>query len=465
MSNFAGLSTGYTALVAHRRRIDVISENIANIDTPGYHRQTVQLESLAAPKSIGFWAGKRDTGGGVDVRSISRAGSSLLEDNARRAISVADQMSTEEDVMLQIEDAVSGLSDQGIRAEFDALWNAFDDLASLPEDLGVRRVTLERAEAVGRSLRSAAKSLNTLHLTQMATAEVQVSRINELANSIAALDRQIIGGAASGAAPNGLIDQRDLMVGEMASLIDVSAVPESDGQISITIDGFLVVGDGRSRPVRYESQPAPLGDATGLSVSSLVGGDGRVLTPSGGSLGGLIGAANTLIRHERQALDDLAVFTANTVNAIHSSGVALDGTTGHDLFEVTTGAIDIRISADLEGHPERLAAAEVGAGVLDETNARALADLSEDPDGPSARVGHLIDTLSVRVSAAVARSAAAEKSADQATGLAEASGGVSLDQELTDLITAQRSYEAAARLITAADQMLQTLMTTGLVGR
>jgi flagellar hook-associated protein 1 FlgK len=150
-------------------------------------------------------------------------------------------MSTEEDVMLQIEDAVSGLSDQGIRAEFDALWNAFDDLASLPEDLGGRRVTLERAEAVGRSLRSAAKSLNTLHLTQMATAEVQVSRINELANSIAALDRQIIGGAASGAAPNGLIDQRDLMVGEMASLIDVSAVPESDGQISITIDGFLVV--------------------------------------------------------------------------------------------------------------------------------------------------------------------------------------------------------------------------------
>ena len=58
MSNFAGLSTGYTALVAHRRRIDVISENIANINTPGYHRQTVELDSLAAPSTIGFWAGK-----------------------------------------------------------------------------------------------------------------------------------------------------------------------------------------------------------------------------------------------------------------------------------------------------------------------------------------------------------------------------------------------------------------------
>ncbi len=465
MSNFAGLSTGYSALVAHQRRIAVVSENIANINTPGYHRQSVELESAASPKTVGFWSGTLDTGGGVQVKSINRAGSAILDDNARRSTSVAEQMAAEESIMLQIEDAIGGLADQGIRAEFDALFNGFDDLANMPEDLGVRRVTLELAEAVSRSLRSAAGQLNVLHQTQSETIVVQVSRVNELAESIAALDSQIIGAQSAGATPNALYDQRDQMVDELSSLVGISSVPENDGQVSITVDGYLLVGDGRSRPISYTLEPAPPGDSTGLGVSNIVAGDGRVLSPTGGTLGGLVHATNEMIRTDSQALDELAIFLADEVNAIHSTGVGLDGSTGHDLFEVPTGAVDIRLSGDLDGHPERLAAASAGAGALDESNARALASLAEDPNGPSAKVSHLIDTLSVRVSASVSRSQAAQNSADHATGLADSSGGVSLDQELTELIMAQRSYEAAARIVTAIDQMLQTLMTTGLVGR
>lgn len=465
MSNFAGLSTGYSALLAHRRRIDVVSENIANINTPGYHRQSAQLESLAGPKVSGFWSGSRDTGGGVQVTGINRSGSALLEDNARTTSSVAQRMNIEQDVMLRIEDAIGGLADRGIRAELDEMWNGFDDLANLPEDLGVRRVTLERAEAVGRSLRSAAKELNTLHADQLQTLEVQVSRVNALAGSIAELDKQIIGSQAGGASPNALFDQRGLMVDELASLIDISAIPETDGQVSITVDGYLLVGDGRSRPVDFELQPAPPGDTTGLGTVQLVSGDGRELRLSGGSIGGLVSASNDLIRDDRVLLDELAVDVATQVNALHSTGVGLDGSTGFDLFVVPTGAIDIRITDDLSGRPERLTAASTGAGVFDESNARAIADLADDPNGPSSKAGALIDSLSVRTSAAVSRAEASGNSADYAAGLSESTSGVSLDQELTELITAQRSYEAASRIITTVDGMLQTLMGMGLVGR
>ncbi len=465
MSNFSGLSTGYSALLAYQRRINVVSENIANINTPGYHRQSVELESLAAPRTVGFWSGRLDTGGGVQVKAINRAGSSILEGNARRSVSVAKQMETEASIMLQVEDAIGGLSDRGIRAELDAMWNGFDDLANLPEDLGVRRVTLERADAVARSMQSAAKELDSLHQGQLATAEVQVSRVNELASSIAALDQQIIGAQSSGASPNALFDQRGQMINELSTLVGVNVQPEGDGQVSITLDGYLLVAEGRSRSITFQVEPAPPTDSTGLSVIGVVASDGRVLEPSGGSLGGLVHAANSLIRGDREALDNLAVAIADGVNALHRSGVGLGGATGYDLFTVPTGAVDIRLSDDLDGYPERLAAGSVGAGALDESNARALANLGDDPDGPTGAVSELIDSLSVRVSAASSRALAAKSSADYATGLADTSSGVSLDQELTELITAQRSYEAAARLITAADQMLQTLMSTGLVGR
>lgn len=465
MSNFAGLSTGYSALLAHKRRIDVISENIANVNTQGYHRQTAELNSIAAPRALGFWSGSLDTGGGVEITNIGRAGSSLLETNARIATSTAAQMEAEEAVMIQIEDAIAGLADSGIRAELDAMWNGFDDLANLPEDLGVRRVTLERAEAVARSLRSAAGQLDRLHEDQVATARVQVSRVNELAGSIAAFDRQIISAQGSGSSPNALYDQRDLMVNELASLASISTVPDSDGQVSITLDGYLLVGDGNARPISFDIQPAPSGDATGLSVISLYGVDQRELDPKGGSLGGLMNAANTLIRADREGLDEIAVDVADQVNAIHSSGFGLDGSSGTDLFVVPTGAIDMRLTDELAGHPERLAAGAAGAGALDESNARAIAELAEKSDGPSAKVSEYINSLSVRVSAATSRSEAARGSESYASGLADASSGVSLDQELTELITAQRAYEAASRIITTADEMLRTLMTTGLVGR
>lgn len=465
MSNFAGLSTGYSALLAHRRRIDVISENIANVNTPGYHRQTAELSSVAAPRAVGFWAGNLDTGGGVQVNGIERAGSSLLERNARDSMSVASQMATEESVMLQIEDAVGGLADQGIRYELDAMWNGFDDLANLPEDLGVRRVTLERVESVARSLRSAAKQLDTLHAGQVETAAVQVSRINELADSVAALDRQIIAAQTTGSSPNSLYDQRDLMISEMAELSEIQVVAEGDGQVSITLDGYLLVGDGRSRPVSFDIQPAPAWDSTGLSVITMVGVDGRSLDPVSGSLGGLFNAANNLIRDDRAALDDIAVDLATQVNDVHSAGVGLDGSSGTDLFVVPTGAVDIRVTDEMSGHPERLAAAAAGEGDLDESNARAMADLADDPDGPSSKVAHFIDSLNVRVSASTSRADAAEGSSAYASSLADSAGGVSLDQELTELIISQRAYEAASRLITTADEMLRTLMTTGLVGR
>lgn len=465
MSNFAGLSTGYSALQAHKRRLDVISENIANINTPGYHRQTVELESIAGPRTVGFWSGSNDVGGGVQVKGLVRAGSALLENSAQRASSVAGGLAVEEDVMMQIEDAIGGLADRGIRTELDSLWNGFDDLANLPEDLGVRQVTLEKAEAVARTVRSAAQELDRLHEGQVSTVEVQISRVNELGNSIAALDQQVIAAQAAGAAPNSLLDQRGQMITELASLVSIDVHPESDGQVSINIDGYLLVGNGQHRPVSFAEISAPPGDATGLSQVNFVGVDGRPLQPTGGSIAGLMNATNALVRADREALDEVAVEIATAINALHSAGVGRDGSTGFDLFEVPTGAIDMKVSDDLEGNPERLAAASAGGGVYDESNARSIADLADDPDGPSAKVAAMIDSISVRTSAAISRSEAAENSATYAAGLSDSSSGVSLDQELTELITAQRSYEAAARIVTSVDEMLRTLMSTGLVGR
>jgi flagellar hook-associated protein 1 FlgK len=118
------------------------------------------------------------------------------------------------------------------------------------------------------------------------------------------------------------------------------------------------------------------------------------------------------------------------------------------------------------GQAEKIAAAGPGAGVLDNTNARDMAALADAVDGPLGLFSEMVGSLAARAATANASADASDAASTQATNLAMASGGVSLDEELTDLITAQRSYEAAARLMTTIDEMLQTLVnSTGLVGR
>ena len=464
MGDFSSLNIAYTGLNAHQKRISVIGENIANVDTPGYHRQRVQLSPIDN-HSVGLITGVNRTGGGVEITDIARMRNQILSEHARHQSGVASSRARTADTLQQLEQTVGGLNPGGIHDQMTALFNSFDDLSGAPEDPATRGIVLQRAENVAQGFARTVSGINQLRDRTISSATDTVRSINSISEQIAVLDVEVAGAIAVDADPNTLLDKRDLLVSELSSLAAVDVIQSEDGQVTVSLDGYLLVTNGRSNSIAIEtSADAALG-ALGYAKVAVVNPGGRELSIGGGALAADMAAIAQLIPDGRRQIDAVALELANQVNAAHRAGVGLDASTGLDMFAIGPEG-QLTVSADVAGQPAKLAAAAAGSGQLDNSNARLLAQLADIPTGPLAVLVESVGTMAATVASATGSAEAAQAASAQAESLALAAGGVSLDEELTDLITAQRSYEASARLMTAIDEMLQTLINrTGLVGR
>ncbi|MEZ5409098.1 MAG: flagellar hook-associated protein FlgK [Acidimicrobiales bacterium] len=464
MGNFGGLQVAYTGLNAHHKRIDVISENIANVNTEGYHRQRVELRSIDQA-SVGLFSGRVGAGGGVDYSQVTRLRNQILSTAARDQANNAATRTRQADLLQRIEDIVGGLDPGGLHDKLTALFNSFDDLANAPEDSAIREVVLRQADNVAQAFTRTTAAIDQLRDQEHASLVDTVRAVNALTEQIAADDVALLSAVNSDAQPNSLLDGRDLKVAKLAKLIDADVVELPNGQTSISVDGQLVVSAGKSTPLTVAVENDPALAPLGYDKIKVVGTTGRELRIASGEVGASLDALANGIPEQRRAIDALIADLADQVNTVHRGGQGADGSTGLDLFRVGINTGELTVSTDVNGHPEKLAAARLGAGAFDDGNARALAQLGESTTGPVTVFSNAVGVLAAKVASATSVADAAQVASEQATSLAQSAGGVSLDQELTDLITAQRAYEASARMITAIDEMLQTLIhSTGRVG-
>lgn len=464
MSDFSALNAAVTGLNAHRRRIDIISQNIVNAETPGYHRQVTELRAVESGQP-GLFTGSPGEYGGVES-SVSRRWDQILDTNAKKEGGRAASLEAQAEAMRAIEQNIGAFGDTGLAGRLQQMFNSFDDLANDPSDLAVRNVVLGNAETVASALNLEGAAIDTAHQGAAERAKALVQQLNGLASSIAELDRSIVAGVASGDDPHGLIDQRDRLATELTGLVNVELSYENDGQIRLSLNGHNLVSDGQSRPVTLASTPDPTLAPFGYQRLSLQSGSGRNLELRAGSIHGVLTVANELAPQQRAALDAVAADIVTTVNALHSTGTGLDGSTGNNLFDPAgVTALTFAVSADVAGQPRRLAASD-GSGALDNSVALGIAALATDPNGPSANHAQMLTDLGNRVRLLTNSADTAALASGRANKALQAEVGVSLDEELADLVSAQRAYEASARMISAIDEMLDTLINrTGLVGR
>ncbi len=463
MSNFSALNAAVTGLHAHRQRIDVIGENIANINTPGYHRQLTDLTPVRNGRA-GLFSGPGGEHGGVDA-SVRRRWDSLLESNVNRQQSRASSLGAQAAAMENLEGELGALGG-GLAAKLQELWDGFDDLANNPDDPAVRNVVLGNASAVAAALNRDGTAIDDARRNAAANAEILVGRINELASSIAELDTAVLTGSAGGSVPSGVLDQRDRLITELSSLVNIDVVYQENGQAHLSIDGHNLVSNGQSKDLQLTTSPDAALGTLGYDRISLATPAGRALNPTGGMLHGALQLANDVIPEQRAALDEVAASIVTTVNALHQAGTGLDGSTGNSLFDPAgVTATSFALSADVAGQPDRLAASD-GSGALDNSVALAIAALGTDPTGPSSVQADFIANLGNRVKTLSDRSETASLGAQYAQNANQSQVGVNLDEELADLVIAQRAYEASSRMISAVDEMLDVLINrTGLVGR
>ena len=327
------LNVGTRALQANQVALQTAGHNIANVNTKGYSRQTVVLQTIAGQFSGGGYVGN-----GVGVLTIQRNYSAFLTQQSALAGSTASADIARTDKLKQLEGLFAG-GRAGLGAAVNDMLNAFSDVASAPTDLTARTVAITRVDETAARMRSASQGLDDLQ--QAATRELSpmVDRINSLANSIAAVNEQIARTKGSGQSPNDLLDQREQLVRNLNQYVQTTSVAADDGTVGIFIGGSqaLVLG-GTASPVSLLTDDGAFGDTAKSKLAINRGGQIITLdenTMGGGEASGLLRFQNTDLAEGRNLLGRLTVAITTSMNNQHKLGLDLDGNVGGNLFTPT----------------------------------------------------------------------------------------------------------------------------------
>lgn len=451
---------GTSALTTFQQALSVTGQNISNVNTPGHSRQQVVL-SETQPQN----ARPGQVGTGVEALEIKRSVDSFVEQQLQTSHERLGQFSATRSALNQVEPLFSDSSDVGVGAAINDFFRAWQDVATNPSDLTARTVLLSGAAVLTGRFNQAANQLADQREALDAQIRQGVTDINDLADQIADLNVQIKLAESTGQQANDLRDQRGRVLNQLAELIDISSLEDSTGQVNV------FVGNGQTLVAGYKtydlSGVANSGNA-GLVDVMYVPGSGAT-TPlqsviTSGKLKGLLDARDTTIPSLQSTLDTLAAQLVSGVNTQHQAGYGLDGSTTQAFFS-TSGTTAATISVALTDRL-KIAASSTSAGTPgNNVNALAIATLQT-----TAIAGLSNATFQSYYSAAAGSFGATLQGAqrdlsaqeilhDQLEAHRAEVSGVSLDEELVNLLKYQRAFQAASKLITTSDEMLQTILT------
>jgi flagellar hook-associated protein 1 FlgK len=325
------LNIGTQALQANQVALQTAGNNIANVNTPGYSRQTVVFQTVEGQFTGGGYIGK-----GVNVATIQRNFSDFLTRQSTLASSTQSADTVRADNIKQLEGLFTG-GPSGLGASISDMLNAFSDVASSPTDLTARTVALTKVDETAARLRSTSQQLDDLQTGVSQALSQKVTSINSLAQSIADVNTQIARANGSGQPPNDLLDRRDQLVRDLNQYVQTTSIPASDGTVGIFIGGSqaLVLGSTVS-PVSLVK------DFSGTTNNKLaINRNGQQLlldenTLGGGSVPGLLRFQNTELVEGRNLLGRLTMSISTEMNTQHALGLDLNGNVGGNLFSPTT---------------------------------------------------------------------------------------------------------------------------------
>jgi flagellar hook-associated protein 1 len=453
---FQGLSTALTALYAQQKALETTGNNIANANTEGYSRQRVDMDPLAGSRWASFHAQPSKVGQGVTISDISRLRDDFLDMRSIQEHSKHGSMARSATTLDSIERAFGEPGDTGLQAQMADFWATWDDVTTQPDSVAARTQVIEQAHTLTSAFSAAANSLDQLQESSLEKLKNNISSLNAMAQNVADLNDAIRSATNAGGSPNELLDQRDLLISKMSDLADISVQKTSAGSVAVSVGGTAIVRDDRVTTLLVDSNTPPgLRWDTDGDVATV--GDSFAANVTGGDVGGLLNSMSTVIPKYQQLLDDVANSLMTAVNDQHQLGVDLNGNPGAAFF-TGTGAKDMAVSAALSANPNLLAAAEAGGGALDGENARAIANFASAQNGADATYRQMINILGVESQRATRQLESQVNILNAADGAKESVAGVNMDEEMTNLIRHQKSYNAAAKYLSTMDQVLDSLI-------
>jgi flagellar hook-associated protein 1 FlgK len=450
-STFGGIQQAGSALNTARYGLDIVSQNIANADTPGYTRQAVQQASVDAAAGVPSIYTRPAGPGGVVVTGTARMTDVVLVARLRTEQARSGYADTTATQLGQVQATFAEPSDSGLSEQLNDFWNAWGAVANDPGSPAPRTVLLARAETVASTLNSMSGTLADVAQSSIQALGGDIAAANSAATQLATVNKQIAVGTATGSNVNSLLDQRDQLLSKLSTLVGGVASLNTNGSANVTVGGQALVSGNATTPLSVGAGP---------SYQVQVG--ATAVTVSGGSVGAEVTALTTTYPAFQAQLDAVADSLVSQTNAAQTAGYDLSGAAGQPMFS-GSGATGISVSMT---NPAQIAASGQPGGNLDAGNALAASRLGTKPGGPDSSYRTMVAAIGSATALAQQQQTTQAGVTSSVADLATAVSGVNTDEEVSAMLTYQHAFEAASRVLTTVDSILDTLINhTGLVGR
>ena len=498
MSLFDSLNIGRVALLTQQRAIQTTGRNIANVNTPGYARQ----RPIFAPIPAVFGGDGLPRGGGVELVEVERVVDLSLEAQLQREQSQLSFDTAFESGLSRIEGALDEIAGTGLTSRLDRFFKTLGDVANDPSDLTTREAAVQAADELVSQIRATDLRLEQLEVDLNGQLDRTTQEINEIATEVAQLNQRIREQEFGASGTSELRDRRTFLLGQLGEKIGFTSFERADGTAAVFIGGGFVLVDGEvsARLEVDTTQPTPLADPTFFNIYHVIGGTrSGPITPrlSGGELGATLELRDDRVQFYRQQVDRIAFSIADRFNTVHAAGRGLIDDNARNLFvdrltatagtppgtalaSVAGAAGLIAVNPDLLIDSRHLAAGLPATGPAqpgDNANALALAglqtqasavfDIGDPVVGPATGAVQTLNqflastasSLGAEIAGVRSSVASGELSVAELNSRREAFSGVSIDEEVTQLVKFQRGFEASARLLSTVDELLERLLS------
>ncbi|BFH65563.1 flagellar hook-associated protein FlgK [Paenibacillus azoreducens] len=527
-STFHSIETAKRSLFTQTAALNTTGHNIANANTEGYSRQTVRMRPSLPIEAFGMNRSNApgQLGTGVEFSAIERIREKFLDGQFRGENSSNGSWTVKYNTLDKLQAIINEPSDTGIRTVLDKFWKAWSDLSKNPEDPTGRKIVVQTAQALTDGLNHVSRQINNLDRDLNASVDLKAQEINGYLSSISDLNQSIARIESLGDNANDLRDQRDLLTDKLSKIINISVTETEQGyNISLGANQLLLEAgqppavnvDGEFLSTAFDSNSLTDGEVYGMIYSSrnyitnyrnqldqlantIATGETEVTIPQGSRLpAGTVLSENAEITLNGnvsmlpagQAMPEGAVLNKDAkmivkgLNGLHQLGYTIDGTVnpGKPFFVGEASAGTIQLNPEIAANPSLVATSlrvdglGTDAHVVTGNNSLAilLANLKDNifvptQNGQKGTIGSLFNSmvgqLGVEAQDALRQMDNSETLVEQVNNQRQSVSGVSLDEEMSNMIMFQHAYGASARFMTTFDQLLDKLInSTGVVGR
>jgi len=464
------LNAARTSLDVSQKSIEIIGNNIANVSTDGYSRQSAQLTPYPSMNFGDFFIGQ-----GVRITDVRRDHDVFVTNQLIGKSADLGYQNGQSAPLSQLE-RLFAITDDNIATGVDGYFDAWRALSAYPSDLVLRDALMQQGQQLSTSFNNTFNQLQSIQGNINDTLAAKVDGVNSMINEIADLNARIFTIEVHGQTANSARDRRDELAKNLAELVGAQSYEDSKGMMAVQLPGGLPLVQGTDA-MRLEA----VTNGGNLDIVLHAGGVTRTLGQKnmGGEFQGMTYVRDTFIPGLMNDLDRMAYEISTQVNAQHAAGAGLDSVSGRDFFTTPPNAAAAPPANPWDGAARAMAVAITGAEQIaaaqapaaggtvapgDNRNALLISNLDESylVDGTynfNSLYGKMVSRIGLETNQNSLSLQGAQDAVTQLENLRDGLSGVSLDQEMIDLIVYQRSYQSSAKFLSTIDDLMDSLLS------